>query len=244
MDIEAFWEYTDPGASEVRFAQAAVSAAGDARLEILTQLARTYSLRGRFVEAHKLLDDVESKLDGAGPAVHARYMLERGRCYNSAKEPDRARPLFVAAWNLARAGQLTGLAVDAAHMVAITHGGTAEGVAWNRLGLSIARNATDAKAVALVPAMLNNAAWDLHALKRYDEALTYFEEAETEWLARGKPKQIQIAKWSVARCLRSLGRYREALAIQKALAAEHQAAGTTDQYVDEEIAANLAALAN
>jgi tetratricopeptide (TPR) repeat protein len=150
--------------------------------------------------------------------------------------------LDVAAWNLARAGQLTGLAVDAAHMVAITHSGTSEGIAWNRLGLSIARGALDPKAVALIPAMLNNAAWDLHALGRYAEALTYFEEAEAEWLARGKPKQIQIAKWSVARCLRSLGRHREALAIQQALAAEHKAAGTTDPYVDEEIAANLAAL--
>ena len=242
MDIEAFWEYTDPGASEVRFAEAAVAASGDPRLELLTQLARTYSLRGRFVEAHTLLDAVESKLDGAGPAVHARYMLERGRTYNSANDVEMARPLFVGAWNLARAGQLTGLGVDAAHMVAITHSGTAEGIAWNRLGLSVARGALDPKAVALIPAMLNNAAWDLHALGRYDEALTYFEEAETEWLARGKPKQIRIAKWSVARCLRSMGRNREALAIQQALAAEHAAAGTTDRYVDEEIAALQAAL--
>ena len=242
MDIDAFWEYTDPGASEVRFATAAVGASGDPKLELLTQIARTYSLRGRFDEAHRLLDQVESQLAGAGPAVHARYMLERGRTYNSAKQAGRARPLFVAAWNLARAGQMTGLAADAAHMVAITHAGTAEGVAWNRLALSIGRGAVDAKAVALIPAMLNNMAWDLHALGRFEEALTAFEEAETEWLARGKPKRIQIAKWSVARCLRSMGRYREALAIQQTLAAEHKAAGTSDPYVDEEIAANLAAL--
>jgi tetratricopeptide (TPR) repeat protein len=237
VDIEAFWEYTDPGASEARFAQAVKTAEGDARLELLTQLARTFSLRGRFPEAHVLLDDVERQLQGAGPAVHARYLLERGRCFNSAKDPQRARPFFVGAWNLARASQLTGLAVDAAHMVAITHSGTADGVAWNKLGLSIARASSDPKAQALVPAMLNNAAWDLHAMGRYDEALTYFEEAETEWLARGKPLRIQVAKWSVARCLRSMGRFREALAIQQALAAEHLAAGTTDPSVDEELVA-------
>ncbi len=242
MEIDSFWEYTDPGASEVRFATAASGASGDAKLELLTQVARTYSLRGRFEEAHRILDEVESKLDGAGPAPHARYMLERGRTYNSAKDVERARPLFVAAWNIARAGRLTGLAVDAAHMVAITHAGSAEGVAWNRLALSIARGAIDQKAVALVPAMLNNVAWDLHGLGRLEEALTAFEEAETQWLARGKPRRVQIAQWSVARCLRSMGRHREALAIQRTLAAEHEAAGTTDHYVDEEIATNLAAL--
>jgi hypothetical protein len=42
--------------------------------------------------------------------------------------------------------------------------------------------------------------------------------------------------------LRSLGRYDDTLGIQYALKAEHEAAGTTDVYVFEEIAENLAAL--
>lgn len=52
----------------------------------------------------------------------------------------------------------------------------------------------------------------------------------------------QIAQWSVARCLRSLGRYGEALARQQQLEREHQHAGTKDGYVFEEIAENMAAL--
>jgi tetratricopeptide (TPR) repeat protein len=59
---------------------------------------------------------------------------------------------------------------------------------------------------------------------------------------RGKPKQIQIARWSVARCLRSLGRHREALDIQRALESEHAVAGTADGFVYEEIAENMWAL--
>jgi len=51
---------------------------------------------------------------------------------------------------------------------------------------------------------------------------------------------VHIAKWSVARCLRSLGRHDEALAILEALEREGRAAGKPDPYVDEEIAANRA----
>jgi hypothetical protein len=84
MDIEAFWEYSDPAGSAERFRAALASAAGDERLELLTQIARTYSLRKHFDEAHRLLDEVERELPGAGARAHVRYRLERGRTFNSA----------------------------------------------------------------------------------------------------------------------------------------------------------------
>jgi hypothetical protein len=46
----------------------------------------------------------------------------------------------------------------------------------------------------------------------------------------------------VARCLRSLGRHEEALARQQRLLAEHRRAGSSDGYINEEIAENLLAL--
>ncbi|MFN8468623.1 MAG: tetratricopeptide repeat protein [Caldilineaceae bacterium] len=245
MDIDSFWEYGDPAASEARFRAALDAAEGDERLELLTQIARTFSLRGQFDAAHAVLDEVEQQLGGAGLRPQLRYLLERGRTFNSSGAPEQARTLFVAAWEqaqLAGATGVAGLAVDAAHMSAITYAGAPEAIEWNQWGLALARTVDDPKARALIPAMLNNSAWDLHGLGRYDEALALFEEAQAEWEARGKPPQIQIARWSVARCLRSLGRYEEALAIQEALAAEHAAAGTADGYVWEEIAENLAAL--
>ena len=242
IDIDAFWEYSDPALSETRFRAALEPAQGDVRLELLTQVARTYSLRRRFAEAHAQLDDVEHQLANAGPRPRVRYLLERGRTFNSSGEAEAARALFVEAWELAQAVGLEGLAVDAAHMVAITYAGTPDAVAWNVRGLAVARTSQDPKARALIPAMLNNSAWDLHTMGRFDEALPLFEEAQTEWTARGKPERIQIARWSVARCLRSLGRCDEALAIQRTLEVEHAAAGSVDGYVFEEIAENLAAL--
>lgn len=241
-DIEAFWEYGDPEGSETRFRAALASTAGDERLELLTQIARTYSLRKRFDEAHGLLDEVERALPGAGARPHVRYRLERGRTFNSAGATEQARALFVSAWEEAEAAGLEGLAVDAAHMLAITDTGTPGGVAWGRRGLDLARASEDPKARALIPALLNNLAWDLHDMGHFDEALPWFEDAQAAWTARGKPKQIQAAKWAVARCLRSLGRHAEALAILYALESEHAADGTTDPSVTEEIAGNVAAL--
>lgn len=240
LDIDSFWEYSDPAASETRFHAAATSAHGDERLELLTQIARTYSLRQRFADAHNLLDEVEKQLSDAGSRPRIRYLLERGRTFNSGGDKEKARTLFVAAWEQA-AGH-DGLAVDAAHMVAITYAGTPDAITWTQRGLVVARPSQDAKARSLIPAMLNNCAWDLHDMGRFDEALSLFEEAQTEWIARDKPEQIRVAKWAVARCLRSLGRYNEALTIQRALEAEHVALGLVDGYVFAEIGENLAAL--
>jgi len=235
MDIDSFWEYSDPAASEARFRSALDQAKGDDRLELLTQIARTHSLRRDFTQAHRLLDEVEPQLATAGAAPRVRYLLERGRSFNSAGDKERAKPLFIEAWQIASASKLDGLAVDAAHMVPIVVGG-AEGADWTRRGVELARRSTDAKARALLPALLNNHAWNLHDEGRHAEALPVFREAETAWLATGKQPQGRIARWSVARCLRSLGRYDEALAIQRVLEQEWAAAGQTDGYVLEELA--------
>ena len=114
---------------------------------------------------------------------------------------------------------MEGLAVDAAHMLAIANSGSKKAIEWNLRGLVVARASQESKACALIPAMLNNAAWDLHDAGRFDEALMLFKEALEEWSARQKTVQIQIAKWSVARCYRSLGRHADALEILHALEA-------------------------
>jgi tetratricopeptide (TPR) repeat protein len=69
-----------------------------------------------------------------------------------------------------------------------------------------------------------------------------FDEALVDWTARAQPEQTRIAKWAVARCLRSLGRLDEALHLQRELEEEHAAARTSDGYVFEEIAELLDSL--
>ena len=241
LDIDSLWDYADPAASEQRFRDALATASPEQQLELQTQIARTMSLRRRFDDAHRLLDTVVPRA-AIAPAVQVRLALERGRTFNSAGQRDAARVLFEQAFMQARAARLDALAVDAAHMVAITQGGSAQALDWNGRGLALARASADPQAQRLLPALLNNSAWDLHDMGRPAEALPLFEQALAVWQARGKPQQVLIAEWSVARCLRSLGRYDEALVRQQALLAAHGQQGSSDGYVNEEIAENLLAL--
>lgn len=235
LDIPALWDFDQPTQSEERFRAALAGSAGDERLEILTQIARTYSLRKRFEEAHRLLDEIEPQLATAGAAPRVRYLLERGRTYRSAGAPEKARPIFLAAWELGRANGLDGLAIDAAHMVALVEPKTEDQLTWNRRALELARRATDTYARNWLASLHNNIGWSLHDAARYPEALVHFEAALKERERRQQVNEIRIAKWALARCLRSLGRRDEALAIQSALKAEWAAEGKPDRYVMEEL---------
>ena len=79
--------------------------------------------------------------------------------------------------------------------------------------------------------LYNNLGWSQHDAGRYNEALETFNTALSAYLQFGTPMQVHIASWSVARCLRSLGRRDEALTIQLRLQREDE----PDSYVDEEI---------
>ena len=84
--------------------------------------------------------------------------------------------------------------------------------------------------------------WARHEAGDYDEALSLFQVALEERRREGTANQVRIARWCVARCLRSLGRLEQALAEQQALAAELEAEGDVDGYVDEELGECLLAL--
>ena len=239
-DIDSMWEYGDPAASERRFREALGKGSADDDLELTTQIARTYSLRARYADAHRALDAIQPQLTTTTARVNALYLLERGRTLRSSGDPAAARPLFRQAYDVALGATETGLAVDAAHMLALVTP-LAEAGAWTETGVGLARSApaADAKARGLLPALLNNHAWNLYDAGRPEDALPVFIEAETAWRATGRQPQGRIATWSVARCLRSLGRYDEALGLQRKLELEWSTSGGSDGYVFEEIAENL-----
>src|SRR5947209_19946449 len=86
-DFDTLWDYTNPSDTEGRFREilpAARSSRDEAYLaELLTQIARTHGLQGRFDEAHATLDEVASMLPATPPRTQVRYLLERGRVFNS-----------------------------------------------------------------------------------------------------------------------------------------------------------------
>ena len=244
LDIDSLWNFDDPAATEAAFRARLPEAGpedGAAHLELLTQIARTHSLRRDFHTAHALLDLVASRMSPAQARVRIRYLLERGRSFNSAGQRELARPLFVEAWDLGRDRAEDALAIDAAHMVAITESGAAA-LRWNETALAHAERSRDPKARRWRGALYNNLGWTYHGLERYGDALDRFKHALAAREAEGVPGPIRIARWCIGRCVRSLGRADEALAIQLGLRAECEAAGTPDPYVSEEIAECLLAM--
>jgi tetratricopeptide (TPR) repeat protein len=69
-----------------------------------------------------------------------------------------------------------------------------------------------------------------------------FERALDERLLLGKRRQIDIARWAVARALRALGRTDEALSLQRAILVSTTGMDIVDPYVHAELAECLSAL--
>jgi len=238
--FDRLWDYRDPAASERRFreARADAAAAGESEIEfeIATQIARALGLAGRFAEGHEELDAIESRAKGAASVSWVRLLLERGRLIRSAGEPARAVPHFEAALERALALGAEYHAVDAAHMLGIACP-PEQALEWNRRAIEIAEGAADPRARGWLPALFNNTAWIHHDRGEPRIALELFERALVLRREKGEEPARRIAEWSVARCLRTLGRVEEALARQRALLAELEADPSTgsDGFIPEEI---------
>ena len=244
-DFDSLWNYDDPAGTEARFREVLPGATehGDRgyHAELLSQIARTQGLQRQFADAHNTLDRVVDLLPHAPARARIRCLLERGRVFNSAGEPDNARPLFREAWELAFANGEDNLAVDAAHMLAIVEPPEQQ-IEWNLRAMDLAESSADPRAKKWLASLYNNLAWTYHDKGEYGTALDLFEKALALREKRGEAGPTRIARWSVGRALRSLGRTEEALNIQERLLEENRAAGTDDGYVEEELGECLLAL--
>src|SRR5438477_1554807 len=141
-NFDQLWDYTNPAATEQKFRALAeeLEKSGDRPIlaELLTQLARTQGMQGRFDEAHATLDRAEKLIDTATmPRARVRYLLERGRAFNSSDHLDQAKPLFVKALELGQKNKLDAQAIDAAHMIAIVEPSPEEQLRWNYRGVEL-----------------------------------------------------------------------------------------------------------
>lgn len=239
LDFDRLWDYSDPAATEQKFRDLLPQVGANSRekqLELQTQIARTLGLQKQFEAAHALLDLVEAGLDSAGAVTRQRYLLERGRVFNSAGEPARAQPLFLQAWELRTAGGDDFHSVDAAHMLGIVTADE-EAIGWNRAAMALAEESTNPRATNWLGSLYNNLGWTYHDRGDFEEALVMFENgvARRE-LTPEAVAPLRIARWCVARAQRSLGRTAEALEQQEALLQEYEADGRRSGYVFEELA--------
>lgn len=237
IEFDRLWDYNDPAATEAKFSQILPNFAANSaeRAELLTQIARAQGLQAHFEQAHATLDQVEKMLEANWMKARIRYCLELGRVYNSSGHVDAARSLFLDAWELTSNCRCEdALAIDAAHMMAIVEP-LHKQLDWNLQALAMAERSSDEKAKRWKASLYNNIGWTYHDQGKYEKALDCFQKALTERQAQQSEPEIRIARWCVARALRSLGYIDESLAMQQALLADLEASGTKDGFVNEEI---------
>jgi GNAT superfamily N-acetyltransferase len=230
--LSSVFDFADPAGSVTRLAGLAGMHRGSRFGAIAaTQQARALGLFGDPDAARTLL----AAIDLTDPVVAGWVAIERGRTANSSGEPGSGRADFDAAFAIGVAEADDGLAVDAAHMVAIV-GKPDEQISWGWRGLQLAEASADPRARAMVGPLLNNLGVSLGEQDRWDHALAVHERS-VDWRAeRGAAGPLAIARWQQARSLRALGRPEEALAIQLELDADG------DPYVAEERAECLYSL--
>lgn len=242
-DFDALWDYAHPDQSEAKFREILLQFPEDdpAFLELLTQIARAQGLQHKFEHAHQTLDQVERRLGGVPSRPLVRYLLERGRVLNSLGNVEDARSFFEKALELAQQLDENFFAVDALHMLAIL-APPEQSLALNRQAIELAESSHEERARGWLGSLYNNTGWSYHDLGEYALALAVFKKAEAWQQSKGRVNETRIARWCVARTLRSLGRVEEALSKQLALKDEIQAASEKDGYVLEELGECLLAL--
>jgi tetratricopeptide (TPR) repeat protein len=237
-DIDSVWDFDHPDASEAAFAAllplARASGDPDYLAQLLTQVARAEGLQMKFDHASRTLGEAEALITPETPTARVRLLLERGRVLNSSKQSEESKAFFRQAWDLARAIGAGGLAVDAAHMLGIVEAGDSS-IAWNNEAIAYAEGSKDPKARRWLGSLYNNLGWTYHDAGDAATALGLFQKALAAREAEGTPGPVRIARWCVARALRTLGKIDDALAIQRRLLIEGEADHAPDGYVREEM---------
>jgi tetratricopeptide (TPR) repeat protein len=235
--IDAQWDFGQPAESEQRFrAELAQWPAGDPQaLIVVTQIARAQGLRRQFVEAHATLDAVQAKLEGSPSHLRVRYLLERGRVFNSSGAPEKSVPLFTEALALAACNDDTFYAIDAAHMLGIA-APQPERLGWDLEALAMTEKTTDVRSQRWLAPLYNNIGYAYQERGDFATALVYYRKALPAYEARGESGNVRVARWMIARAQRSLGQLDDAERSQRGLLAEYDNLGETDGYVYEELA--------
>lgn len=242
-DFNTLWNFSDPKGTEVVFSALLEPArkSGDASylLQLLTQIARAQGLQDKFAEAHATLDEVRGQLRDELKLARVRYLLERGRVFNSSGAPEKGRPLFVEAWELASTAGETKFAADALHMVAIVEHTPAGKVEWNLRALDyIEKNPQEKR---WLNAIYNNLGEAYLLTKEYAKALDCFQKLVDMSRERKEEPWIYTLK-DISKCLRLLGKVEDAREVIQLVHAQLKHKGEVDGWISGEFAECLLAL--
>jgi tetratricopeptide (TPR) repeat protein len=238
-DFDKLWDYSNSAQTELEFRKLVPLAEKvkdiSYHTQLMTQIARTLGLQRKFEAAHALLDTVEPWLTEAPAVSRVRYLLERGRVYNSSGYPDKAKPLFLNAWELAVENNEDYYAIDAIHMLQIVEPPDKQ-VEWANKAMKLAEETSDERAKKWLGPLYNNTGWTYFDLADYDNALVLFEKSLAWRQSQEDVRGEIVAKWCIARNYRAMGRIEDALGAQINLEKEVDEKGIDqDGYIYEEI---------
>ncbi len=196
--LDELWVVDEPALSERRFrVELEDGGPWDAveRAELITQLARSIGLQGRFDEAAALLIELDAE---PSPVVAIRVLLESGRVMNSSGHPDAAIGLFRQAGVIAARVDATFLRLDALHMLAIVDGdGAAD---WTTQAVELAEASGDDRTKRWLVSLHSNYGWRLLEADDLDAALAEFDEAARWADLVGTDDQRRWAQEAIEEC--------------------------------------------
>ena len=236
-DFDKLWNYSDPASTEMKFREILTTSAEKQPayiLQLQTQIARTFSLRALFTEAHETLDAVEKQLSAIHGIEHVRYHLERGRTFNSSGKKPESKIHFEVAQSLAEEIKDDFYTIDAIHMLAII-APPGQSLQLNEEAIIMAENSGDERTKSWLGSLYNNLGWSYFDNGEYEKALSIFLRALQWRESKKSAPEMFLAKWCIARTLRAMNRIDDAIKIQLALFEESTSTGNQDGYVHEEL---------
>ncbi|MDP4200055.1 MAG: hypothetical protein Q8922_06440 [Bacteroidota bacterium] len=242
-NFDTLWNYGDPGETERRFREllpaAELSHDAEYLAQLLTQIARCEGLQGKFEMGHATLDAAEQLISKHDLRLaRARYLLERGRAYNSSNQRESALPLFHQAYDVASALNESRYAVDAVHMIAIAEVEPAIQLEWNLKAIALAE-ATNERGWLF--ALYNNVGETYLSLGEYDSAYDYFSRLAALQAERtGSPDMYTVK--DRAKAARLAGRMQESQTLMQPILDRLLTEGKDDGYIRQELAEALYSL--
>jgi tetratricopeptide (TPR) repeat protein len=243
-NFDVMWDYSNPDSTEIRFKEilpllqntSEFDIDADYHPQLLTQIARAQGLQGKFHEADSTLKEADKIITEDMPIAKIRYLLEKGRLFNSLGDKEQARPLFLEAYEYGLIKNLDLYTVDAAHMMGIVEP-EAKQLDWSLMALEVAEKSEDERCKGWLGALYNNIGWTFFDLQKYEDALKIHLKGYEWRKEQGDAETTRIAKWSVARMLRALEKYDDALTMQQEILQElGENQLPADGYVYEELA--------
>lgn len=190
-------------------------------IQILTRLALTKTIQGKFKSAHAILDKAEKEVTPDLSIAKARIMLERGRLFLLSSQLKSALITLKKCFSFSKINKLDLYAIDAAHMIPAVVKNAKEKIKWNKIAINQANQSKNKKAKEWLVVLYQSIGLNYIETKQYKSALAAFSKSQKLAEKYALKMVILGAKIGKAKSLRLLNHFDQALEMQLTLLKEY-----------------------